>query len=176
VHAYLGYDPLEFPPPTRPRSGDAADAMLDHMLAYGTRRKFTERELAEAIRLDPSQIRGFGPSLEAIIAMLEERRRRILERFETMHAQSLAQSAYEEANKRVEVPDALAPRLRPALDLGQLVNAEADRQPQDHCRRSLKVNVTVNEFARQPAPGRHWHHEQRVVGTAHGIGRLHTLS
>ena len=124
VHAYLGYDPLEFPPPTRPRSGDAADAMLDHMLAYGTRRKFTERELAEAIRLDPSQIRGFGPSLEAIIAMLEERRRRILERFETMHAQSLAQSAYEEANKRVEVPDALAPRLRPALDLGQLADLE----------------------------------------------------
>ena len=32
VHTYLGYDPQEFPPPTRPPSGDAADAMLDHML------------------------------------------------------------------------------------------------------------------------------------------------
>ncbi|MEY3027166.1 MAG: hypothetical protein RLZZ238_2063 [Planctomycetota bacterium] len=124
VHAYLGYDPVEFPPPTRPRSGDAADAMLDHMLAYGTRRRFTERELAEAIRLDPSQIRGLGPSLEAIRAMLEERKRRILGQYETHRAEQLADEAYEGVRKAIEVPDALAPRLRPALDLGQLADLE----------------------------------------------------
>ena len=124
VHSYLGYDPLEFPPPTRPRGGDAADAMLDHMLAYGSRRKFTERELAEAIRLDPSQIKGLGPSLEAIKAMLEERKRRILERYETSRADALAHGAYSAAKDRVEIPDALAPRLKPALELGQLADLE----------------------------------------------------
>ena len=124
VHAYLGYDPLEFPPPTSPRGGDAARAMLDHMLAYGSRRKFTERELADAIRLDPSQIRGLGPSLEAIIAMLEERRRRILERFEARTAEQRADEAYRDAKQRVEVPAALAPRLTPALELGQLADLE----------------------------------------------------
>ncbi|MEY4118736.1 MAG: hypothetical protein RLZZ116_2064 [Planctomycetota bacterium] len=124
VHSYLGYDPLEFPPPTRPRSGDAAEAMLDHMLAYGSRRKFTERELAEAIRLDPSQIKGLGPSLEAIKAMLEERKRRILERYETSRADTLAHEAYAAAKDRVEIPDALAPRLKPALELGQLADLE----------------------------------------------------
>ena len=124
VHAYLGYDPIEFPPPASPRGGDAAEAMLDHMLMYGSRRRFTERELAEAIRLDPSQIRGLGPSLEAIKAMLEERRRRILERHATGGAETLAQDAYAEARGQVEVPDALAPRLRPALDLGQLADLE----------------------------------------------------
>jgi uncharacterized protein with von Willebrand factor type A (vWA) domain len=124
VHAYLGYDPVEFPPPTSPRAGDAADAMLDHMLAYGSRRKFTDRELADAIRLDPSQIKGFGPSLEAIRAILEERKRRILERYETTRAESLADDAYDAARGRVEVPDALAPRLAPALASGQLAELE----------------------------------------------------
>ena len=45
--------------------------MREPILAYGTRRRFTDRELAEAIRLDPSQIKGLGPSLAALKAMLE---------------------------------------------------------------------------------------------------------
>ena len=85
VHTYLGYDPEEFPSPTQPPSGEAASAMMEHMLAYGTRRRFTDRELAEAIRLDPSQIKGLGPSLNALKAMLEERKRRILERYQWWH-------------------------------------------------------------------------------------------
>jgi len=128
THTYLGYDPLEFPPPTKPRSGDAADAMLDHMLMYGSRRKFTDRELADAIELDPSQIKGFGPSLEALIAMLEERKKKILERYETTHARDLASDAFDAAAAKIEVPDALAPKIKPALeaalDRRQLVDLE----------------------------------------------------
>ncbi len=124
VHTYLGYDPLEFPPPNSPRGGEAGDAMLEHMLMYGTRRKFTDRELANAIRLDPSQIRGLGPSLDAIKAMLEEKKRRILEQYETSRAQTLANAGYVDAVQRVEVPEAIAARLTPALQLGQLADIE----------------------------------------------------
>ncbi|MBM4100092.1 MAG: hypothetical protein FJ260_09105 [Planctomycetes bacterium] len=124
VHTYLGYDPAEFPPPTRPPTGEAADAMMEHMLAYGTRRRFTDRELAEAIRLDPSQIRGLGPSLDALKAMLEERKRRILERHSVDRVQQDAAGAYEDAARRVEVPPALADRIPPALSAGQLAQLE----------------------------------------------------
>jgi hypothetical protein len=112
VHTYLGYDPVEFPPPNAPRGGEAGDALFNHMLAYGSRRKFTDRELADAIRLDPSQIRGLGPSLDALRAMLEERRRRILETHSTARAETLADEAYTAARDAVEVPDALGCRTR----------------------------------------------------------------
>lgn len=125
VHTYLRYDPLEFPPPSAPmQGGDAADAMLDHLLMYGSRRRFTERELADAIRLDPSQIAGFGPSLEAIRAMLEARKRRILERYDPLPAEDAAHEAYRAAARAVNVPDDLAPKMRPLLDAGQLAQIE----------------------------------------------------
>ena len=125
VHTYLRYDPLEFPPPSAPmQGGDAADAMLDHLLMYGSRRRFTERELADAIRLDPSQIAGFGPSLEAIRAMLEARKRRILERYDPLPAEDAAHEAYSAAARAVNVPDDLAPKMRPLLDAGQLAQIE----------------------------------------------------
>ena len=106
------------------QGGDAADAMLDHLLMYGSRRSFTERELADAIRLDPSQIAGFGPSLEAIRAMLEARKRRILERYDPLPAEDAAHEAYRAAARAVNVPDDLAPKLVPLLDAGQLAQIE----------------------------------------------------
>jgi len=124
VHTYLGYNPEEFPSPTQPPSGAAADAMMEHMLAYGSRRRFTDRELAEAIRLDPSQIKGLGPSLDALKAMLEERKRRILERYATDGVQQSAAKAYEDAAGRVEIPPAVADRLPLALAEGQLSQLE----------------------------------------------------
>ena len=45
---------------------------FEHLLYYGSMRRLTEEELARAVPLDPSQIRGLGPSLEALIAMLRE--------------------------------------------------------------------------------------------------------
>ena len=43
---------------------------------YGEYRELTEEELARAVRLDPSQIAGLGPSLDMLRAMLEERTNR----------------------------------------------------------------------------------------------------
>ena len=50
---------------------------------FGSMRELTDEELARAVRIDPSQIAGLGPSLDALMAMLRERKRKILETYET---------------------------------------------------------------------------------------------
>ena len=58
------------------------DAAMDHLMHYGSYRSLTDEELANAIEIDPSQISGLGPSLDAMIALLEEQKRRILETYD----------------------------------------------------------------------------------------------
>src|SRR5262245_54960685 len=82
VHTYLGYDPKSFPSPTAPPP-DIAGAAMEHMLAYGSLRNLTDEELANAVRIDPSQIAGLGPSLDALLALLMERKEKILSTYET---------------------------------------------------------------------------------------------
>lgn len=64
---------------------------------YGGTRELTDEELANAIKIDPSQIAGMGPSLDALIAMLEDRKRKILERYETDAARADADALFREA-------------------------------------------------------------------------------
>ena len=77
IHTYQGYDPQKFPSPTAPPP-DMVSGAFEHMLMFGSTRELTPEQLANAIHLDPSQIRGLGPSLDALIAMLEARKRKIL--------------------------------------------------------------------------------------------------
>lgn len=93
VHTYLGYDPKNFPSPTAPPP-DLASAAMEHMLAYGSTRDLTPEELANAIRLDPSMFPKLGPSLDSLIAMLEERKNRILQTYEIGSARKDAASEY----------------------------------------------------------------------------------
>ena len=93
VHTYQRYDPKNFPSPTA-TPPDMASAAFEHMLAFGTMRHLSEEELARAIRLDPSMFPKLGPSLEALTAMLEERKRKILEKYETTTVQNLAREAF----------------------------------------------------------------------------------
>lgn len=92
VHAYQAFDPRNFPSPTQPPP-DVAGLAMEHMLAYGSLRELTPEELARAIRLDPSMIPRLGPSLEALAAMLADRKRKLLERYETDTVQGLADAA-----------------------------------------------------------------------------------
>jgi hypothetical protein len=69
VHVYQKYNPVEFPSPLA-ESPDLVSNAFEHALAYGNYRELTEEELARAVHLDPSQIAGFGPSIEALRAML----------------------------------------------------------------------------------------------------------
>src|SRR5439155_14432022 len=82
VHTYQRYDPVNFPSPTTPPP-DLVSPLFDHLLMYGDTDEFTQEQLANAVRLDASQIAGLGPSLQALIEMLRERKRKILETYET---------------------------------------------------------------------------------------------
>ena len=113
VHSYLGYDPKRFPPPSAPGGDDIANSAFDHLLHYGSQRPLTDAELAEAVRIDPSQIDGFGPSIEALIAMLEERRRRILETFEVDSARRDAYDAFVDASSEIEPT---SPQMQDRID------------------------------------------------------------
>src|SRR5262245_18795659 len=110
IHTYQGYDPRNFPPPTR-EPPNLVSSAFEHMMAFGSLRKLTEEELARAIHLDPSQIRGLGPSLDALIAMLMERRAKILATYETDSVQEKARRAYRDMAARMEPPSSLRQRF-----------------------------------------------------------------
>ena len=93
IHTYQKYDPREFPSPTRPPA-DAISPAFDHMLMYGNMRHLTDEELARAVRIDPSQIAGLGPSIDALLAMLLERKRKILATYETDSVREIARRGY----------------------------------------------------------------------------------
>ena len=77
IHTYQKYDPQHFPSPRQPPP-DVVSGAFEHLLAYGDLRELSDEELARAVRIDPRQIAGLGPSLEALMAMLRERKRKIL--------------------------------------------------------------------------------------------------
>jgi uncharacterized protein with von Willebrand factor type A (vWA) domain len=100
IHTYQKFDPKNFPSPTQPPP-DVVSPAFEHMLAYGSMRDLTDEELANAIQLDPSQIAGFGPSIDMLRAMLEERKRKILETYETDKVRTEAKSAFEKTASRI---------------------------------------------------------------------------
>jgi uncharacterized protein with von Willebrand factor type A (vWA) domain len=123
IHTYLGYDPVNFPSPTAPPP-DLATPAMEHLLMYGNTRRLTEEELANAVHIDPSQIKGLGPSLEAIAEMLRERKRKILATYETSAAQEAARTQFHDAASGVLPPKKLADRFREAVKEEQLADLE----------------------------------------------------
>ncbi|HET6426002.1 MAG TPA: hypothetical protein VFG20_20090 [Planctomycetaceae bacterium] len=123
IHTYQKFDPLEFPSPTQPPP-DMVSPAFEHMLQYGNMRRLTDEELARAIHLDPSQIAGLGPSLESILAMLRERKRKILAKYETKTVQKAARKAFEKSGQNVSVPDKLRKKFTRAMDEEQLYGLE----------------------------------------------------
>lgn len=106
IHSYQKYDPKHFPSPRKPEP-DIASAAFDHMMQFGSLRRLTPEELANAIELDPSQIAGLGPSLESLIQLLEERKRKILETYETSRVLEETAKHYEDAAAQAAVPHRL---------------------------------------------------------------------
>jgi uncharacterized protein with von Willebrand factor type A (vWA) domain len=123
IHAYQQYDPRRFPSPTQPPP-DFVSPAFEHMLMYGNRRELTPEELARAIKLDPSQIAGLGPSIDALLAILRERKRKILERFETERVSKKAAKAFAEKAQDVRPPKSLRDRFQQAVKREQIRDLE----------------------------------------------------
>ncbi len=123
IHTYLGYDPVKFPSPTADPP-DLASVAMEHLLTYGNTRRLTEEELANAVKIDPSQIKGLGPSLEAIAEMLRERKRKILATYETDTVQKDAGRIFHEAAAGYKPPKKLADRFDKAVKEEQLRDLE----------------------------------------------------
>ena len=118
IHSYQKYDPVQFPSPTQPPP-DLVSPAFEQALMYGKYRELTEEELANAVRLDASQIVGLGPSLDRLRAMLEERKRKILETYETRGVQKKARKSFHNASKNLRVPKKLEPTYRRAINQEQ---------------------------------------------------------
>tara|TARA_R110002111_G_scaffold227346_2_gene288935 strand:+ start:65644 stop:67344 length:1701 start_codon:yes stop_codon:yes gene_type:complete len=123
IHTYQKYDPKRIPDPMQPPP-DLVSPALNHMMYYGSMRELTEEELARAIRLDPSQIAGLGPSLDAILAMLEERKRKILETYEAESVRKKARRSYHDYAKQIQPPRRLKDYFQQAVREEQIYDLE----------------------------------------------------
>jgi uncharacterized protein with von Willebrand factor type A (vWA) domain len=123
IHTYQRYDPARFPSPTQPPP-DLVSPVLEHMLMFGEQRELTEEELARAIRLDPSQIAGLGPSIDALKAMLEDRKRKILARYETKTVRRRAHQAFSDQATESKVPKKFRERFYAAVKTEQIRDLE----------------------------------------------------
>ncbi|TXH01924.1 MAG: VWA domain-containing protein [Candidatus Moraniibacteriota bacterium] len=139
IHVYQKYDPLQFPSPTA-LPPDLISPAMEHALMYGQGRALTEEELARAIRLDPSQIAGLGPSIESLRAILEERKRKILSRFETDSVEKKARKAFHKTSRNANPPDRLRVPYRQAIEERQIYDLE---------RIYYRVGNDQDPFARQ---------------------------
>lgn len=123
IHTYQKYDPQNLPSPTQPPQ-DLVSGAFEHLLAYGSLRELTEEELARAVRLDPRQIAGLGPSLDSLMEMLRERKRKILATYETDTVQAQAAARYRELGERIKPPERLRKRFEQAFREEQIVDFE----------------------------------------------------
>lgn len=139
IHTYQRYDPKNIPSPNTPPP-DLLSGAFNHLLAYGSLRELTDEELARAVKLDPSQIAGLGPSLEALMEMLRERKRKILETYETDKVKREATEQYKQFGRQMKPPRDMADRFDRAFREEQLYDLE---------RLWYRVGNERNQFARQ---------------------------
>ncbi len=123
IHTYQKFDPVNFPSPTAPPP-DMVSPAFEHLLFYGNTRRLTPEELARAVRIDPRQIKGLGPSLEALMAILRERKRKILATYETGHAEAEAHNNFHNAAAQMQPPGKVAGKFQQAVRDEQLRDLE----------------------------------------------------
>src|SRR5437588_10779454 len=119
IHTYQKFDPVQFPSPTAPPP-DMVSPAFEHLLLYGSTRRLTEEELARAVRIDPRQIKGLGASLEALMEILRERKRKILATYETGKVEGEARQNFKGMADKMTPPGKLAERFQKAVREEQL--------------------------------------------------------
>jgi uncharacterized protein with von Willebrand factor type A (vWA) domain len=123
IHTYQKYDPQRFPSPTQPPP-DLVSPAFEHMLAYGDMRELTDEELARAVHLDIRQIAGLGPTLESLRQQLLERKRKILETYETDKVVAEAKQRYRDQADGMRPPKPLKHFFREAVEDEQIRDLE----------------------------------------------------
>lgn len=123
IHTYQKYDPVRFPSPTQPPP-DLVSPAFEHLLTFGGTRELTDEELARAVHLDPSQFAALGPSLDSLLALLLERKRKLLAEYETDTVQQTARRAYQELARHTQAPEQLKQRFQRAVAEEQLYDLE----------------------------------------------------
>ncbi len=149
IHTYQQYDPQAFPSPSSPPP-DLVSPAFEHMLTYGSTREFTEEELANAIRLDPGQFAGLGPSLDALLKMLQERKAKILSKFETDTVQKKALRQFATAAKQTQPPAKFSKSFWQSVKEEQIYALEnlwyrAERTDPDFAGRLVGLMETLGE-------------------------------
>ena len=153
VHTYQKYDPQRFPSPaTAPP--DLVTPLMDHMLAHGNIRRLSAEEMAKAVKLDAEQFSRLGPSLDRIRMILEERRRKILETYETETVQILASEVYRRQADAAHPPKPLEKRYRESVQQEQLYDLE---------RLWYRVNDDNNPF------------NKKLMGVIHHLGNKYQI-
>jgi uncharacterized protein with von Willebrand factor type A (vWA) domain len=123
IHTYQKYDPAEFPSPSQPPP-DMVSGAFEHMLMHGDMEQFSEEDLAKAIKLDINQIKGFGPSIESLKRKLLERKKKILETYETDRVQKAVAKAFLDQAGKTHPPGKLADDFKKAVRDEQLRDLE----------------------------------------------------
>ena len=139
VHTYQKYNPQRFPSPTAPPP-DLVSGAFEHLLAFGDMRELTPEQLARAVKIDPSQIAGLGPSIDALIAMLMERKRKILATYETRTVRQTADREFRDDARGVAVPKKFRARFEQAVREEQIYDLE---------RLWYSIRSDGSKFARQ---------------------------
>lgn len=123
IHTYQKYDPINLPSPTAPPP-DLVSPAFEHLLFYGNTRQLTPEEMARAVHIDPSQIKGLGPSLDALMEILRERKRKILATYETGKAETEARKKFHDQAEGMRPPGPLTQRFQKAVREEQLHELE----------------------------------------------------
>jgi uncharacterized protein with von Willebrand factor type A (vWA) domain len=123
IHTYQRYDPQNIPSPLA-EPPDMLSGAFEHLLAFGDLHELTDEELARAVHLDASQIAGLGPSLESLMELLRQRKKKILETYETDRVQEAARRRYRELGEEIQAPKHLKDRYRQAFAEEQLYDLE----------------------------------------------------
>jgi len=149
IHTYQKYNPTEFPSPTA-EPPDMVSGAFEYALAYGKYRELTEEELARAIKIDPSQIGGLGPSIDMLMAMLEDRKRKLLEKYQTDGLDKKANDRFEKLAKRVNPPSKLKGDFHKAVHAKQIYLLEqvwyrSDRESPDFAAQVLHVMESLGD-------------------------------
>ncbi len=149
IHTYQKYNPTEFPSPTA-EAPDMVSGAFEHALAYGKYRQLTEEELARAIQIDPSQIGGLGPSIDMLMEMLEDRKRKILETYETGGLEKKANDRFDKLSKKANPPAKLKGDFHKAVHSKQIYLLEqvwyrSDRESPDFAAMVLHVMEALGD-------------------------------